>query len=246
MLLICEVAAPALVRRCCGCLRIAQIGGRQYTHEARGCRLGSRPTQTANSPSRTGKLMEQERRSSSHTIVETVILPLVAVAFAAAIFAIETFTPLGLAVAVLYVVASGRRTPCAAARPISQRPKDLARPAVLVGTSKAAKSVGRRRLFVSSSTIRIARLRSTWSSRGLIPTIAGSLGALSRVSHAKKTIGRASVADARGVSQACPRRCTSSRQRARTARICRSADGCHSRKTFAGSAASGTRQSLPM
>jgi len=48
--------------------------------------------------------MEQERRSSSHTIVETVILPLVAVAFATAIFAIDTFTPLGLAVAVLYVV----------------------------------------------------------------------------------------------------------------------------------------------
>ena len=48
--------------------------------------------------------MEQERRSSSRTIVETVILPLVAVAFATAIFAIDTFTPLGLAVAVLYVV----------------------------------------------------------------------------------------------------------------------------------------------
>jgi len=48
--------------------------------------------------------MEPERRSSSPAIAETVILPLVAVAFATAIFAIDTFTPLGLAVAVLYVV----------------------------------------------------------------------------------------------------------------------------------------------
>src|SRR6476661_9020481 len=99
-----------------GNLPVVQQPRSRNTHTAaRGCRLSSRPSRTANSPSRRGKLMEQERRSSSHTIVETVILPLVAVAFAAAIFAIDTFTSLGLAVAVLYVVASGRRTPCAAA-----------------------------------------------------------------------------------------------------------------------------------
>jgi PAS domain S-box-containing protein len=48
--------------------------------------------------------MEQQRSSSSRAIAATVILPLVAVAFATAIFAIDTFTPLGLAVAVLYAI----------------------------------------------------------------------------------------------------------------------------------------------
>jgi PAS domain S-box-containing protein len=48
--------------------------------------------------------MEQQRSSSSRAIAATVILPLVAVAFATAIFAIDTFTPLGLAVAVLYAL----------------------------------------------------------------------------------------------------------------------------------------------
>ena len=48
--------------------------------------------------------MERERRSPSHSFAATVFLSLVAVGFATAIFAIDTFTPLGLAVAVLYVV----------------------------------------------------------------------------------------------------------------------------------------------
>ena len=48
--------------------------------------------------------MEQERRSPSRSFTATIFLSFVAVGFATAIFAIDTFTPLGLAVAVLYVV----------------------------------------------------------------------------------------------------------------------------------------------
>ena len=48
--------------------------------------------------------MERERRSPSLSFAATVFLSLVAIGFATAIFAIDTFTPLGLAVAVLYVV----------------------------------------------------------------------------------------------------------------------------------------------
>ena len=50
------------------------------------------------------KVMGRERTSPSHSFAATVFLSLVAVGFATAIFAIDTFTPLGLAVAVLYVV----------------------------------------------------------------------------------------------------------------------------------------------
>ena len=50
------------------------------------------------------KAMERERRSPARSFAATAFLSLVAVAFATAIFAIDTFTPLGLAVAVLYVV----------------------------------------------------------------------------------------------------------------------------------------------
>jgi PAS domain S-box-containing protein len=48
--------------------------------------------------------MERERRSPARSFAATAFLSLVAVGFATAIFAIDTFTPLGLAVAVLYVV----------------------------------------------------------------------------------------------------------------------------------------------
>ena len=48
--------------------------------------------------------MEQEWRSPSRSFTATIFLSFVAVGFATAIFAIDTFTPLGLAVAVLYVV----------------------------------------------------------------------------------------------------------------------------------------------
>ena len=48
--------------------------------------------------------MEQEGRSPSRSFTATIFLSFVAVGFATAIFAIDTFTPLGLAVAVLYVV----------------------------------------------------------------------------------------------------------------------------------------------
>ena len=50
------------------------------------------------------KAMERERRSPTRSFAATAFLSLVAIAFATAIFAIDTFTPLGLAVAVLYVV----------------------------------------------------------------------------------------------------------------------------------------------
>src|SRR6476469_3238779 len=50
------------------------------------------------------KVKEQEGRSPSRSFTATIFLSFVAVGFATAIFAIDTFTPLGLAVAVLYVV----------------------------------------------------------------------------------------------------------------------------------------------
>src|SRR6476620_6998106 len=50
------------------------------------------------------KMMIEERRSPSRSFTATIFLSFVAVGFATAIFAIDTFTPLGLAVAVLYVV----------------------------------------------------------------------------------------------------------------------------------------------
>ncbi len=50
------------------------------------------------------KVVEQERPSPSRSFTATIFLSFVAVGFATAIFAIDTFTPLGLAVAVLYVV----------------------------------------------------------------------------------------------------------------------------------------------
>ena len=45
-----------------------------------------------------------EPKSPSHEFAAKLIFPLTAVAFATAIFVIDTFTPLGIAVAVLYVV----------------------------------------------------------------------------------------------------------------------------------------------
>src|SRR6476661_3021508 len=61
--------------------------------------------QSAKSASGEGaKVVEQERRSPSRSFTTTIFLSFVAVGFATAIFAIDTFTPLGLAVAVLYVV----------------------------------------------------------------------------------------------------------------------------------------------
>jgi PAS domain S-box-containing protein len=61
--------------------------------------------QSAKSASGEGaKVMEQEGRSPFRAFTATVFLSVVAIAFATAIFAIDTFTPLGLAVAVLYVV----------------------------------------------------------------------------------------------------------------------------------------------
>jgi PAS domain S-box-containing protein len=50
------------------------------------------------------KVKEQGRRPPFRAFTATVFLSLLAVSFATAIFAIDTFTPLGLAVAVLYVV----------------------------------------------------------------------------------------------------------------------------------------------
>jgi PAS domain S-box-containing protein len=50
------------------------------------------------------KAMQRERRSPARSFAATAFLSLVAVGFATAIFAIDTFTPLGLAVAVLYVI----------------------------------------------------------------------------------------------------------------------------------------------
>jgi PAS domain S-box-containing protein len=61
--------------------------------------------QSAKSASGEGaKVVERERRSPSRSFTATIFLSFVAVGFATAIFAIDTFTPLGLAVAVLYVV----------------------------------------------------------------------------------------------------------------------------------------------
>ena len=50
------------------------------------------------------KVMIEERRSRYRSFTATIFLSFVAIGFATAIFAIDTFTPLGLAVAVLYVV----------------------------------------------------------------------------------------------------------------------------------------------
>jgi PAS domain S-box-containing protein len=61
--------------------------------------------QSAKSARREGaKVIEQEGRSPFRAFTATVFLSFVTIAFATAIFAIDTFTPLGLAVAVLYVV----------------------------------------------------------------------------------------------------------------------------------------------
>src|SRR5678815_3005758 len=61
--------------------------------------------QSAKSASGQGaKVMEQKGRSPFRAFTATMFLSVVAIAFATAIFAIDTFTPLGLAVAVLYVV----------------------------------------------------------------------------------------------------------------------------------------------